>query len=268
MNLTRLVKTIRQSLSPKSRLAADLKAFRNAKKVLDLGCGRGRFLRLLGERGVGIDGCRDSVDFCRNAGLEVHEIVLPSRLPFKDGEFDGVYFSHVIEHFGPRDATLILTEADRVLREGGILLVRAPLFSPAFFDDPTHVRPYHLHSVLHLLGGWEEAGSRQMIVGIERPVYRLRSYYEECYPLYTSSVAPTIAPGRFPFRLALRGVSHLLAKMHIGRKGAWGAVLVKGPQSSSCDRCDSAISCSGRIGASVLARPGEPAVPKSVKEAV
>jgi hypothetical protein len=125
------------------------------------------------------------------------------------------------------DVLLIYQEIDRVLQPGGMLLIRSPLYSSEFFDDPTHVRPYHLHSVLHLLGGWEEPGARQTIIGKEQPKYKLVSYYEETYPFYVSSVSPTISPGMFPLRLFLRGLSHVLARFRIGRKKAYGAVLTK-----------------------------------------
>lgn len=222
-----IIERIYENIRSGNRLEKDIYEFRHAKKILDIGCGRGNFLKLIGDRGVGIDGSKDNVDFCKNAGLKVYEVALPNKLPFNDADFDGIYCSHLIEHFPPDNAILIMKEINRVLRPGGILFIRSPLYSPAFFDDPTHVRPYHLHSVLHLLGGWEKPGTRQIIIGNEHPSYKLLSYYEEIIPLYTSSVAPTIAPSKFPFRLTLRGMSYLLTKLYIGRKGAYGAVLRK-----------------------------------------
>jgi SAM-dependent methyltransferase len=229
-----ILKKLRVRLARSGRMEKDFQYFANAARVLDLGCGRGSFLKLLAGRGVGVDGSQDHVESCRNSGLDARQVMLPGRLPFPDGHFDGVHCSHFIEHFGPSDALAVLREIDRVLHPGGILLIRTPLLSPAFYDDPTHVRPYHLHCILHFLGGWEEPGSRQAIFGSEEPRYELRSYYEEVYPWYTSTVAPTISPSRFPMRLALRGISHLLATLGIGRRGAYGAVLVKTRVSRKC----------------------------------
>ncbi len=205
----------------------DLQYFKDAGRILDAGCGRGMFLKMLEKRGVGIDGSRDNVAYCRSIGLDVHEVLLPGILPFGDNEFDGIYCSHLIEHFAPNDAIDILTGLDRVLRPGGVLLIRSPLYSPSFFDDPTHVRPYHLHCILNLLGGWKEDGNRQMIVGNTHPSYTLKYYYEEIIPFYTPNIAPTIAPKRFPFRLLLRGLSHFMTGFHIGRKGKYGGILIK-----------------------------------------
>ena len=222
-----VLKRLRVRLARSGRMERDLGCFADAARVLDLGCGRGTFLKLLGGRGIGVDGSQDHVEACWRSGLDVRRVMLPGRLPFPDGHFDGVYCSHLIEHFGPNDALAILREIDRVLRPGGVFLIRTPLLSPGFFDDPTHVRPYHLHCILHILGGWEEPGSRQVIFGSEESRYRLQSYYEEVHPWYTSTVAPTICPSRFPVRLALRGMSHLLTALGVGRRGAYGAVLLK-----------------------------------------
>jgi SAM-dependent methyltransferase len=205
----------------------DVGRFDGARRVLDVGCGSGAFLGRLGSRGVGIDGSEEAGIRCRARGLDVVPLILPGRFPFDDGVFDGVCCSHLVEHFPPTDAAHLLSEIDRVLAPGGTLLIRSPLASPQFFDDPTHVRPYHLHAVLHFLGGWESPGARQMIVGDESPRYLIRGYYEERGPVYVSTIAPTIDRRRFAHRLVLRGVAHLLLKAGIGRKVGYGAFLVK-----------------------------------------
>lgn len=225
--MNEIINAIRTILVPRVNYNRELNAFSSSKYVLDVGCGRGHFLNFLGDRGVGIDGSQDNVNLCREMGLKVYHLIFPNRIPFPDEIFDGVYLSHFIEHFSPDGVILIMREINRVLKRGGIIFIRSPLYSSAFWDDPTHVRPYPLHSLLHLLGGWEINGRRQMIVGEEKPTYRVVSYYEELIPLYISSIAPTIAPSQFPIRLFLRAVTHFMTKLHIGRKGAYGAVLLK-----------------------------------------
>jgi SAM-dependent methyltransferase len=221
------VQKIRKCIGRNNRLERDIQVFRNIKKILDIGCGKGQFLRLCGNRGIGIDGSKDNITHCREAGLNAVEVLLPNRLPFEDHAFDGICCSHFIEHFLPKDVLFICQEIDRVLQPGGTLLIRSPIYSKEFFDDPTHIRPYHLHSIFHLLGGWEEYGTRQIIIGEEQPKYKIVSYYEEIYPFYVSSVAPTISPRMFPVRLFLRGVGHVLSGFGIGCKRAYGAVLTK-----------------------------------------
>lgn len=51
---------------------------------------------------------------------------LPEIMPFKEGTFDGVLCSHVIEHFDCQDAVKILEDCRRVLKIGGLLVVTVP----------------------------------------------------------------------------------------------------------------------------------------------
>jgi predicted SAM-dependent methyltransferase len=47
-------------------------------------------------------------------------------LPFKDGEFDLVYTSHVLEHFKKIDTQPVLNEWVRVLKPGGTIRISVP----------------------------------------------------------------------------------------------------------------------------------------------
>jgi SAM-dependent methyltransferase len=51
---------------------------------------------------------------------------LRERLPFKEGQFDAVYHSHVLEHLPHSQALPFLRECHRVLAPGGILRVVVP----------------------------------------------------------------------------------------------------------------------------------------------
>src|SRR5674476_867863 len=51
---------------------------------------------------------------------------LLSGFPFRDRYFDAVYSSHVLEHFTPAQADLLLQEAWRVLKPGGIVRIVVP----------------------------------------------------------------------------------------------------------------------------------------------
>lgn len=56
---------------------------------------------------------------------------LRNRLPFATGSVDGIFCSHVLEHF-PLDQTAgIVRECHRVLKPGGVLRVGVPDFEPA-----------------------------------------------------------------------------------------------------------------------------------------
>jgi len=100
-----------------------------SNKVIDAGCGLGRWVIFLSRQGynvVGVDNFKDVIERLKNFDKTLKVIVADVRsLPFKDEEFD-VYLSFgVVEHFeeGP---TKVLREAKRILKEGGIIILETP----------------------------------------------------------------------------------------------------------------------------------------------
>ena len=67
----------------------------------------------------------------------------PERLPFEDGSVDLVHTSHLIEYLSPAGIYPLMVEMDRVLADGGYLVISAPLFWNDFYNDLGHVRPYN-----------------------------------------------------------------------------------------------------------------------------
>lgn len=109
------------------RLLERCLAGREGARVLDLGCGTGRFLELLGRRGIestGVDGHAEPLATAARRAPEatlVHGDLL--RLPFADAELDAAVALDVLEHVEPEP---FLREAGRVVRPGGCLLVSVP----------------------------------------------------------------------------------------------------------------------------------------------
>lgn len=91
------------------------------KKVLDLGCGIGRFTEFLKSRGaevVGLDSCQEMLDF--NTGCKT--VCSPvTSLPFKDGEFDIILSVWTLQYLDDNDLQTAVSEMIRVLAPGGMV---------------------------------------------------------------------------------------------------------------------------------------------------
>jgi SAM-dependent methyltransferase len=111
------------------RRALLLESVRRGERVLDLGCGAGRFLAALQQAGaeaVGVEIATEALERARrNApGAELALLEPDGSLPLPHHSVDVVWCSEVLEHVA--DAGHLLHEARRVLRPGGRLLVTVP----------------------------------------------------------------------------------------------------------------------------------------------
>ncbi len=135
---------------------------RPGERVLDLGCGAGRFLAALGEAGaepVGVEIAQAAVDRARTnvPGADVRLLLDDAVIPAGHGEFDLVWCSEVLEHIP--DVSEALHEVRRVLKPGGRLLLTVPRNGPTAllrFDatfDPLgqHVRFFTRRSLRRTL---------------------------------------------------------------------------------------------------------------------
>jgi 2-polyprenyl-3-methyl-5-hydroxy-6-metoxy-1,4-benzoquinol methylase len=105
------------------RLFRRLPAPRGAR-VLDVGCGGGKYLRFLRDSGYVVAGVEVNADVVArlraDAGLEVHPgVITEARIP--DQSFDVVTFWWVLEH--THDPLETLRAAHRVLKPGGMVVV-------------------------------------------------------------------------------------------------------------------------------------------------
>lgn len=143
------------------RVSEYLPLFAGARDVLDMGCGRGEFLRLLREQGVsarGIDVNAAMVEVCRGHGLDVSEADGLSYLrALPDGSLGGLFAAQVVEHLEPRYLMALLDTAFDKLRPGAPIVLETinPACWFAFFEsyirDITHVRPIHPDTLQYLL---------------------------------------------------------------------------------------------------------------------
>jgi SAM-dependent methyltransferase len=111
------------------RRAILLRELRPGDRLLDLGCGAGRFVAAAREAGadvVGVEIAEAALDRARRvaAGAELRLVAPDGTLPLAHGEVDLVWCSEVLEHVP--DTVGFLTEVRRVLRRGGRLLLTVP----------------------------------------------------------------------------------------------------------------------------------------------
>ncbi|MEW6232043.1 MAG: class I SAM-dependent methyltransferase [Chloroflexota bacterium] len=95
--------------------------------VLDVGCGAGNMIHHLSRYGqvVGMDNFLKPLLICRGRGYQA-QLGDAAHLPYADSSFDLVAVLDVIEHCD--DDQLALSECQRVLRPGGLLVLTVPAF--------------------------------------------------------------------------------------------------------------------------------------------
>jgi len=117
-----------------------------ALTVLEIGAGDGLWLdhKRPGLNCIAIDNGNAFAGEFGRRGIAFHaRDVTREPLPLDTGIADLVMMNHVIEHLA--DPSLVLGECQRVLKPGGALYLRTPDICRvgfAFYDDPTHVKPY------------------------------------------------------------------------------------------------------------------------------
>lgn len=129
--------------------------------VADIGCGRGEWLQLLGERGIaarGVDTNPVMVDLCRAQGLDAEAGDALGWLRAQpDASLAGITAFHVIEHLPFDYLYAMVIEAQRVLVPDGRLLFETPnpenllVGSHTFYHDFSHRNPVTPAAIRFLL---------------------------------------------------------------------------------------------------------------------
>lgn len=131
-------------------------------RILDAGCGSGGMTRFLARRGTvtGIDLAPEALALAGRRGLTRLACASVGQLPFRSASFDVVTSFDVLYHLNVDDDLAALSELHRVLRPGGVLLIRLPAYDwiRGAHDDAVHTR--HRYTRDELTAKLDDVGFR------------------------------------------------------------------------------------------------------------
>lgn len=130
--------------------------FLKGMTVLDLGCADGLYLKYFNSHSIGLERQDKLAYECQKKGLTVVIGNLDGCLPFKEETFDGVFFSHVLEHLDhPANA---LREIHRITKCSGTLVLGLPTEKNLFrfvlrrnYFKGTHLYSFSVDGAIKLL---------------------------------------------------------------------------------------------------------------------
>lgn len=107
-------------------------------KILEIGCGPGRYALSLGDRIVGVDHNKLFVDIVNKNGGKAYlpENFFKSKFGGKD-YFDTLLFSHILEHLSFDEAVALVLKYIQCVKSGGRIVFIVPQLA-GYKTDPTH----------------------------------------------------------------------------------------------------------------------------------
>lgn len=144
-------------------------------KILDAGCGTGGLMVRLSDCGkvVGIDHSSEAVKYAKKRRLTVKRASI-NKLPFRDRSFDLVICIDVIYHLAVTDDVAALGEIGRVLKPGGVLILRVPANKFLLSAHDIHVHTARRYSKIELASKLRRAGFKIKFVSyVHAPIFPL-----------------------------------------------------------------------------------------------
>ncbi|PIV00992.1 hypothetical protein COS54_01870 [Candidatus Shapirobacteria bacterium CG03_land_8_20_14_0_80_39_12] len=171
------------------------------EKILEIGCGRGFYLKTLKEvwPKLEVTGIDLNLEYLKKAEEFVGELKVnlrvadATKLPFEDKTFDRIIATEILEHI-PDDQKAI-AEIYRVLKPGGMVMITVPNINYPFLWDPlnwTLERFFRTHipsNVWWLAGIWADHvrlyDERELKNKIEKKRFKIEKIWHStryCFP--------------------------------------------------------------------------------------
>ena len=204
-------------------------------KILDIGCGYGRFALPLigaGHEYLGIEANPDIVAANRKNGIncvtngEFEGRSAQLSTAAETSDYDVILMAHVIEHFQHQDLVQFMDKFLDLLPSGCHLLILTPLMSSHFYDDFDHVKPYQpagLNLVFCRTDSQVQYRSRNRLVPVDL-------WYRRSPITFSHLKAKNMRTSLTPF---VRGLEVLLVLAHrlsfglIGTTDGWAGLYKK-----------------------------------------
>jgi SAM-dependent methyltransferase len=187
-------------------------------RILDAGCGTGRNLAEFAgwARPAGVDLSEEALRFCRRRGVPAARGRVQS-LPFPGEAFDAVTSFDVLYHRWIEDDSAAVAELARVLRPGGVLLVRVPALIMLWGAHDAAVHSRHRNTAREVRALLEGQGLRMVRLTYANtllfPVIALRRALDRLTGREGSDVGFLPAPLEWAFGALLRLEARLLPRI-------------------------------------------------------
>ena len=119
--------------------------------ILDFGCGRGEWIRILSDNkinAVGVDSSSSMTEEAKNQGFNIYcQDGLEYLMRRAANSFGVITSFQVVEHLPFNSLMLFLDQAYRTLAKGGVIILETPnpenveVGSCNFYLDPSHIKP-------------------------------------------------------------------------------------------------------------------------------
>lgn len=132
--------------------------FKACENVVDIGCGRGEFVELLVENGIGIKGVDLYLPYVEYGKMNGLPVFHGDGIEFlkQQEQVDGIFVGQVVEHISVQQIIELCAVAYEKLTDGSYLIMETPnptslaIYTESFYRDPSHNKPVHPETLKYI----------------------------------------------------------------------------------------------------------------------